>query len=85
MPPAGSHFFALSQPFFLGLLLALGLLIALIEIGIIGYAYEKMGVQRRYVFAVPVFIPPWWLPPPPCCCRVSPLLPWPMSPAAWAR
>jgi uncharacterized membrane protein len=28
------------------------LLIVLIEIGLIGYAYEKMGVQRRYVFAV---------------------------------
>jgi uncharacterized membrane protein len=30
----------------------------LIELGLIGYAYAKMGVQRRYVFAVPVFIPP---------------------------
>jgi hypothetical protein len=39
MPPAGVHFSPLAQPFFLGLLLALGLLIALIEIGIIGYAY----------------------------------------------
>jgi uncharacterized membrane protein len=28
------------------------LLIALIEVGVIGYAYEKIGVQRRYVFAV---------------------------------
>ena len=52
MAPAGLHFFPLAQPFFLGLLFILGVLIALIEIGIIGYAYEKMGVQRRYVFAV---------------------------------
>ena len=52
MAPAGLHFFPLAQPFFLGLLFILGLLIVLIEIGIIGYAYEKMGVQRRYVFAV---------------------------------
>ena len=52
MAPAGLHFFPLAQPFLLGLLFILGLLIVLIEIGIIGYAYEKMGVQRRYVFAV---------------------------------
>jgi uncharacterized membrane protein len=52
MPPTGLHFFPLASPFIVGLLFLLGLLIALIEIGIIGYAYEKMGVQRRYVFIV---------------------------------
>ena len=52
MPPTGVHFFPLASPFILGLLFLFGLLIALIEIGIIGYAYEKMGVQRRYIFAV---------------------------------
>jgi uncharacterized membrane protein len=52
MTPSSPHFFPLAQPFFLGLLFILGLLIALIEIGIIGYAYQKMGVHRRYVFAV---------------------------------
>src|SRR5882724_3115231 len=52
MSPSSPHFFPLAQPFFLGLLFILGLLIALIEIGLIGYAYEKMGGQRRYVFAV---------------------------------
>jgi uncharacterized membrane protein len=52
MSPASPHFFPLAHPLVLGLLFALGLLIALIEIGLIGYAYEKMGVQRRYVFAV---------------------------------
>jgi len=52
MTPSNPHFFPLTQPFVLGLLFILGLLIALIEIGIIGYAYEKMGVHRRYVFAV---------------------------------
>jgi uncharacterized membrane protein len=52
MPPTGLHFFPLASPFVLGLLFALGLLIALIEIGIIGYAYEKAGVHRRYVFVV---------------------------------
>jgi uncharacterized membrane protein len=52
MTPSSPHFFPLAQPFVLGLLFILGLLIALIEIGIIGYAYQKMGVHRRYVFAV---------------------------------
>ena len=52
MSPTSPHFFPLAQPLVLGLLFILGLLIALIEIGLIGYAYEKMGVQRRYVFAV---------------------------------
>jgi uncharacterized membrane protein len=52
MPPTGLHFFPLASPFIVGLLFLLGLLIALIEIGVIGYAYEKVGVQRRYVFAL---------------------------------
>jgi uncharacterized membrane protein len=52
MPSAGLHFIPLASPFVIGLLLILGLLIVLIEVGVIGYAYEKMGVQRRYVFAV---------------------------------
>jgi uncharacterized membrane protein len=52
MSPTGLHFFPLASPFVLGLLFLLGLLIAMIEIGLIGYAYEKMGVHRRYVFLV---------------------------------
>jgi uncharacterized membrane protein len=52
MSPTGLHFFPLASPFVLGLLVLLGLLIALIEIGLIGYAYEKVGVHRRYVFLV---------------------------------
>jgi uncharacterized membrane protein len=50
MSPTGLHFFPLASPFLLGLLVVLGLLITLIEIGLIGYAYEKVGVHRRYVF-----------------------------------
>jgi uncharacterized membrane protein len=52
MSPASPHFLPLAQPFFVALVVLLGLLIALIEIGFIGYAYEKMVVHRRYVFAV---------------------------------
>jgi uncharacterized membrane protein len=52
MTPSSPHFFPLAHPFVLGLLVVLGLLIALIEIGTIGYAYQKVGVHRRYVFAI---------------------------------
>jgi uncharacterized membrane protein len=52
MPPTGLHFFPLASPFILGLLFLFGLLVALIEIGIIGYAYERVGVHRRYVFVI---------------------------------
>ncbi len=50
MRPAGLHFFPLMLAFILALFLLIGLLITMIEIGVIGYAYEKMGVNRRYVF-----------------------------------
>jgi uncharacterized membrane protein len=46
------HFFPLAMPFLLVLFVLVALLISLIEIGVIEYAYEKMGVNRRYVFAL---------------------------------
>lgn len=46
------HFFPLTLPFVLALLFLVGLLIFSIEIGLIGYAYEKMGINSRYVFAL---------------------------------
>ncbi len=52
MRPSPFHFFPLSLPFVLGLFILVGVLIALIEVGILEYAYEKMGVNRRYVFTV---------------------------------
>ena len=52
MRPSSLHFFPLALPFVLILFLVVGLLIASIEIGILGYAYEKMGINRRYVFAL---------------------------------
>jgi uncharacterized membrane protein len=55
MPPPSLHFFPLGHPFLLALFFLLGLLIALVEIGILGYAYEKMGLNRRYVFTVLLF------------------------------
>jgi uncharacterized membrane protein len=50
--PSSPHFFPLPLPFVLGLVLLLGFLVALIEIGLLEYAYAKMGVKRRYVFII---------------------------------
>jgi uncharacterized membrane protein len=52
MRPSDLHFFPLAWPFVLGLLLLMGLLVALVEVGILEYAYAKIGVNRRYLFAV---------------------------------
>jgi uncharacterized membrane protein len=52
MHPSDLHFFPLAWPFVLGLLLLMGLLVALVEVGILEYAYAKIGVNRRYLFAV---------------------------------
>ena len=44
------HYFPLTLPFLLILFFLFLFLIILIEVGILGYAYEKIGVDRRYVF-----------------------------------
>jgi uncharacterized membrane protein len=46
------HFFPLGLPFVLALFLLMSLLIAFIEVGILEYAYAKMGINRRYIFAL---------------------------------
>ena len=46
------HFFPLTTPFLALFFLLIALLIAIIEIGAIRYAYEKIGINRRYVFLV---------------------------------
>jgi uncharacterized membrane protein len=51
MRPSSLHFFPLT-PLFLLALLVLAVLVAFVEVGILRYAYEKIGVARRYVFAV---------------------------------
>ena len=52
MRPSDLHYFPLALPFVLGLFLLMGVLIALIEVGILEYAYIKIGVNRRALFAV---------------------------------
>ena len=46
------NFFPLALPFVLLFFLLVALLITMIEIGVLGYAYEKMGINRRYVFTL---------------------------------
>jgi uncharacterized membrane protein len=52
MRPAKIHFFPLSLPFIVFFFLLAVFLIGLIQIGILGYAYEKIGIDPRYVFAL---------------------------------
>jgi uncharacterized membrane protein len=46
------HYMPLALPFFLTLFFLFILLIILIEIGILQYAYEKIGIDRRHIFAL---------------------------------
>jgi uncharacterized membrane protein len=46
------HYMPLALPFFLAFFFLFVLLVVLVEIGILGYAYKKIGVGRRYVFAL---------------------------------
>ena len=43
------HYIPLAWPFFFVFLLLFGIMFALLEIGILKYAYESMGVNRRYM------------------------------------
>lgn len=52
MRPSSLYFFPLTLPFVLVFLLLVALVITMIEIGILGYAYEKMGINRRYIFTL---------------------------------
>ncbi|HUJ79620.1 MAG TPA: DUF1614 domain-containing protein [Nitrospiria bacterium] len=46
------HFFPLAWPFLVALFFLIGIVFVLVEIGALSYAYEKMGVNRQYVFGV---------------------------------
>ncbi len=46
------HYFPITMAFLLFLLLLFIFLIISIEVGILGYAYRRMGVDRRYVFSL---------------------------------
>jgi uncharacterized membrane protein len=65
------HYFPLALPFLLLLLFLFLTLILLIEVNVLTYAYQKMGINRRYIFALLLFsllgsyinIPIYQLPP----------------------
>jgi uncharacterized membrane protein len=52
MQPSGLHYFPLSSPFLLGLLLLLVVVVALVELRILTYAYERIGIGHRYVWGL---------------------------------
>ena len=47
MQPSGIHYFPLDWPFLLALFLLLSIIVALIELRILRYAYERMGISPR--------------------------------------
>lgn len=52
MRPSHLHYFPLAWPFIVALAFLLLIVIALVELGVLRYAYERMGVPPRYVLAV---------------------------------
>lgn len=47
-----SSFHSLSPPFLLLMALLFAAVVAVLQIGILGYAYEKMGIQRRTAYLI---------------------------------
>ena len=52
MHSSSMHYFPLAWPFILALFLLFVLLVVLVELGIIRYAYERMGIPSRYVMGI---------------------------------
>jgi uncharacterized membrane protein len=48
----GLHYFPLEQSFLLVLVFLVAFLIAFIQIGVLGYAYERMGIHPKYIYAL---------------------------------
>ena len=46
------HYFPLEWPFLLGLLALLSLVVLLVELKVLSYAYERMGVPPRYIAGI---------------------------------
>jgi uncharacterized membrane protein len=47
LQPSGMHYFPLEWPFLLALFLLLSIVVALLELRILRYAYERMGISPR--------------------------------------
>ena len=52
MRPSSMHYFPLAWPFILALAVLFLFLVALVELGLLKYAYERMGIPPRYVLTV---------------------------------
>jgi uncharacterized membrane protein len=50
MHPAHIHYFPMTAPFVFLLFVVFGVLLALVQFGIIEYAYAKIGIQPRWIF-----------------------------------
>ncbi len=55
MRPSPQDYFPVSPLFLVLFLLGFALLVTLIEFNVLTYAYEKMGISRRYVFSILLF------------------------------
>lgn len=52
MRPSSMHYFPLAWPFIAVLFVLFVSMVALIELQILKYAYQRLGIQPRYVFAI---------------------------------
>jgi uncharacterized membrane protein len=52
MRPSGMHYFPLAWPFLLALFVLFIVVVALIELRILKYAYERMGIPSRYILGI---------------------------------
>lgn len=48
----GSQYFPLALPFLFVFVLLAGLLLAMIEVGVLEYAYERIGIDRRHIVSL---------------------------------
>lgn len=55
MPVSGMHYFPVEWPFLLAMLLLFSLLVALIELKVLHYAYEQMGISSRSTILILLF------------------------------
>jgi uncharacterized membrane protein len=46
------HFLPLALPFFLALVVLVAIVIGLIEVRVLSYAYARIGIDRRYIFLI---------------------------------
>jgi len=49
------HYIPLATPFFIALFLTFAFIVVLIELRILQYTYEKVGVDRKYMFFLLLF------------------------------